>query len=132
MKIKHLSLALVGLALFSVLASPTFACRCRKPGRSPGWWKHQFNAYLEDKGKPHVSWSRLETWTESINATWDDGPPSFYGYPLPPVTSLDYNNDGSFTTDDAYGIFNDIDWNHLWTQLANWYNWASGRRPYWG
>ena len=132
MKIRYLCLILLGIALASTLASPALACRCKKPGRSPGWWKHQFNAYLEDKGQPHVSWSRLETWTERIDSYWGIDPPGFYGYRLPPVSSLDYNNDGSFTTDDTYSIFNDTDWNHMWTRLANWYNWASGRTPYWG
>jgi hypothetical protein len=132
MKIKHLSLILVGITFFAVLSTPAFACRCRKPGRSPGWWKHQFQAYYEIKGKPHVTWGQILGWTAEIDDYYGFSPPGFYGYPLPPVSSLDYDSDGDFDTDDAMNIFNDVDWNHLWTQLANWYNWASGRLPYWG
>ena len=132
MRTKSFILLIVGIALISTFALPASACRCRKPGRSPGWWKHQFNAYIEDKGKPHVSWAQLEAWAGEIDAYYGDSPPWFFGYPLPPVDSLDYDEDGHFTTDDAYDIFNDIDWNHSWTPLANWFNWAAGRRPYWG
>lgn len=130
MKIKHLCLVLVGVALISVMAFPAQAC-WKKPGKSPGWWKHQFNAHIEGKGKPHVSWGVLENLTIMINWYYGVDPPYFFGYPLPPVSSLDYDGDGTFTTDDAYDIFNDTNWNHMWTPLANWYNWVSGRRPYW-
>jgi hypothetical protein len=129
---RHLCLILAAIALVSVVVSPALACECRKPGRSPGWWKHQFKAYYEDKGKSHVSWNRLVRWTARIDSYWNLDPPRFFGYPLPRVNSLDYDGDGSFTTDDAHGIFNDTNWNHMWTRLANWYNWAAGRRPYWG
>jgi hypothetical protein len=129
-KIRHLCLILAAIALVSIVVSPALACECRKPGRSPGWWKHQFKAHIEGKGKPHVRWSTLVFWTGKIDARAT--PPWFFGYPLPPVDSLDYDGDGSFTTDDAHGIFNDTNWNHMWTQLANWYNWAADRRPYWG
>lgn len=130
MKIKHLCLVLVGVALISIMASPVLA-HWKKPGMSPGWWKHQFNAHFEGKGKPHVSWAQLEAWTARIDSSYSLPPPPFFGYPLPPVSSLDYDGDGMFTTHDAYSIFNDQDWNHMWTPLANWFNWASGRGPYW-
>ncbi len=130
MKAKSLFFVLVAVALISMMALPAEACH-RKPGRSPGWWKHQFKAHIEDKGKPHVAWSTLVFWTGKIDAYYGDTPPWFFGYPLPPVDSLDYDGDGVFTTDDAHNIFDDTNWNHMWTRLANWYNWASGRRPYW-
>jgi hypothetical protein len=132
MKIRHICIIALCIALTTMMASPVLACRCRKPGRSPGWWKHQINAHLEDKGKPHVSLSTLEDWAVRIDEYFGISPPWFYGYPLPTVDQLDYNNDGEFTVDDAYGIFSDTDWNHMWTHLANWFNWAANRRPYWG
>jgi hypothetical protein len=115
-----------------MMATPVMACRCRRPGKSPGWWKHQFKAHIEDKGKPHVSWGSLEGWAEEIDDFWGEDPPWFFGYNLPWVHLLDYDNDGDFATDDAYGIFTDTDWNYMWTRLANWFNQVSGRRPYWG
>ena len=130
MKIRHLCLALVAVALISVMASPVLA-HWKKPGMSPGWWKHQFNAHFEGKGKPHLSWGLLYNLTIMINWYYGEDPPYFFGYNLPPVSSLDYNGDGIFEMEDAYNIFNDRDWNHMWTPLANWYNWASGRGPYW-
>lgn len=111
--------------------SVTIPCEEKPAGKSPGWWKHQFLAFYEGKGGPHVTWADLVAWTEDIDAYYSNGEPSFYGYDLPPVSSLDYDGIGGFTTDDAYRIFKDKSWNHLWTPLANWYNWASGFGPYW-
>jgi hypothetical protein len=100
-------------------------------GKSPGWWKHQFNAHIEGKGRPQLSWDALENLTIMINWYYGLDPPYFFDYPLPLVSSLDYDGDGTFTTDDAYHIFNDRAWNHLWTPLANWFNWAFGLGPWW-
>ena len=132
MKIRHICIIALCVALVAMMTTPVLACRSRKPGRSPGWWKHQFKAHFEDKGKPHVSLDTLEEWADRIDAYWGISPPGFFGYPLPWVNQLEYDVDGDFTVEDAIGIFTDTDWNHMWTHLANWFNWASNRRPYWG
>jgi hypothetical protein len=132
MKIRHICLITLCVALVAMMATPVMACRCRRPGKSPGWWKHQFKAHFEDKGKPHVSWGQLGFWADEIDEFMGEDPPWFFGYPLPRVTDLDYDEDGEFTRGDAYNIFTDTDWNHMWTPLANWFNKVSGRRPYWG
>lgn len=105
-------------------------CEEKPGGKSPGWWKHQFIAHVEGRGKPHLSWSILYNLTLMINSYYGLPPPPFDSYPLLPVSSFDYDSDGIFTTDDAYNIF-DTNWNHLQTELANWYNWAYGLGPYW-
>jgi hypothetical protein len=110
--------------------SVTIPCEEKPAGKSPGWWKHQFLAHIEGKGNPQLSWSTLVDLTAMIDAYYGLPPPPFFGYPLPPVSSLDYDMDGDFDTTDAYLIFTDTAWNHLWTPLANWYNWAYGLGPY--
>jgi hypothetical protein len=109
---------------------PVFIYETAPPesGHSPGYWKHQFNAYFEGKGKAQETWADLELWTGMIDAYYGIDPPYFYGYPLPPVSSFDYDLDGTFEMSDAYEVFN-----HNaphWLGLANWYNWASGSGPY--
>lgn len=99
-------------------------------GHSPGYWKHQFNAYYEGKGNPQEAWGDLESYTGKINAYYGSTPPYFEGYPLPPVSSFDHNNDGAFGTEDAHYMFTDSEHHTLWLGLANWYNWASGLGPY--
>jgi len=99
-------------------------------GYSPGYWKHQFKAHIDGKGKPHHSWEELELWTADIDAYYGIDPPIFDGYELIPVDMLDYDGDGHFTTDDAYNVFTDVTYNHYRVPLANWYNWASGNPPY--
>src|SRR3972149_4416526 len=110
--------------------SVTIPCEERPAGKSPGWWKHQFLAYIEGKGKPQLSWSTLVDLTAMIDGYYGLTPPPLFGYPLPPVSSLDYDGNGVFTTGDAYNIFTHNSWNSLWTPLANWYNWAYGLAPY--
>jgi len=97
-------------------------------GHSPGYWKHQFNAYFAGKGKPQETLADLVLWTGMIDAYYGIDPPDFYGYPLPPVSSFDFDGDGTFETSDAYKIFNHK--GAEWLGLANWYNWASGSGPY--
>jgi len=99
-------------------------------GESPGYWKHQFLAYIDGKGKPQETWADLVDWTADIDAYYSNAPPDFYGYALPPVSSLDIDSSGTFTTVDAYNIFKDKAWKELWIGLANWYNWAAGLGPY--
>ena len=100
-------------------------------GKSPGYWGHQFKAYYEDKGQPHHSWEELVAWTQDIDGYYGIDPPDFNGYELPPVSSLDTDSNGVFTTYDAYIIFtNKRQWKDVWIGLANWYNWAAGFPPY--
>jgi len=100
-------------------------------GKSPGYWGHQFLAYYEGKGKPHHTWAELLEWTGDIDDYYGLPPPEFDGYALPPVSAMDTDGDGVFTTWDAYTIFtNKKDWKAVWIGAANWYNWAAGFPPY--
>lgn len=99
-------------------------------GHSPGYWKHQFNAYFEGKGKAQETWEKLELYTGKIDAYYDSTPPYFLDCPLPTASLLDLNNDSRFGMDDAHMTFTDATHNELWLGLANWYNWASGLKPY--
>lgn len=99
-------------------------------GHSPGYWKHQFNAYFEGKGNAQETLANLELYTGKISAYYGSATPYFDGCPLPPVSSLDCNNDGTFGTDDAHNVFTDVNHKTLWLGLSNWYNWASGLGPY--
>lgn len=96
-------------------------------GNSPGYWKHQFRAYIDGKGKPQETWDDLVMWTGEIDAAAKTPPTP---WDLPPIGSIDYDGDGTFTTDDAYNIFTDKTWKELWIPVANWYNWAAGLEPY--
>jgi len=120
MKIKHLSLIAFGIALIFLAISPALACvpPPPPPGYTPGYWRHQFNAYIDGKGSPQETWGNLVTWTAMIDAV-----AKYYSF----IGLIDYDHNGTFTTDDAHNIFNDQTWNYLWTPLANLYNLASGR-----
>lgn len=126
MKIKHLCFVVFGIALISTIASPVLAW---PPGHSPGYWKHQFRATYLGKGKAQETQADLEMWTLDINTYYGVTPPTYEGYTLTPVSSLDYEPDGDFDIDDVLGIFNDPAWNHMWTPLANWYNYKAGLAP---
>jgi len=101
-------------------------------GKSPGYWKHEFNAYADvivgarPKGSPHETWADLVFWTAKIDSASRLTPTPWN---LPPLALIDYNGDGTFTTLDAYNIFNagrsDPAFK-MWLPLANWYNWAAG------
>lgn len=97
-------------------------------GHTPGYWRHQFNAHIDGKGKPQESWANLFMWTAMIDSESRSSPTP---WGLPSLTEIDYDGDGTFTTDDAHNIFNTKkdSWNYMWTPLANWYNWAAGLPP---
>jgi len=100
-------------------------------GKSPGYWGHQFLAHYEGKGNPHHTWAELMEWTGDIDDYYGLPPPEFDGYVLPPVSAMDTDGDGVFTTFDAYTIFdNKKDWKAVWIGCANWFNWAAGFAVY--
>ena len=128
MKGKHFSLLLL-ITLLASLVTPALAC---PPGRSPGWWKHQFRAIYEGKGKPHISKETLETGISELNADWFSVTwgPSWDGYTLPALANFDYDDEGDFDKDDVLAIWGDTSWNDLWIPLANYFNYIAGLAPY--
>lgn len=104
-------------------------------GLSPGYWKKAFNAFADliagkkPKGTIKETWADLVTWTGQIDGASRSLPTP---WDLPPLAEIDYDGDGTFEMEDAYNIFNDHGkpWNQRWIDVANWYNWASGRSPY--
>jgi len=134
MKIKHLCLIVLGIALISILASPVLGWDIE--GLSPGYWKGQTRRYV-DKGPnaPSVHHD-MAALTADINEWWTmhgDDLPTVEGYDayLVPVSQLDVIDDDTFTIEDAYAIFApNSPWKNLWKPLANWYNYVMGWLPY--
>jgi len=122
---------LLGIAAFLMLSIAVLPVLAWPPGYSPGYWKHQINAWIDDKGRPQITYDQLMSYTASIDSYYGVVPAPYYeGYQLWPVSEFDYNSDGAFTIEDAYNIFNDHTWNYKWTPLANWYNYVAGLAPW--
>jgi len=117
---------LTGLALLLIVIPLVFSngdpdpppC---EPGYSPGFWKHQLKAHYNDRGHIHVPFAIMETFAADIDSELKS---------LGEVDDFDYDEDGSFTTMDTFLAFTDPTWNHKWTPLGNWFNWAAGYAPY--
>lgn len=124
--VKHtLGSTIAALLAVFILAFPVLACL--PPGESPGYWKHQVVAYVEEQGAIHEP--DIVGLTAEINYYWSLGPPLPWPW-LPMVP--DTNGDGVFTIMDAYAIFTDKAYKTYWLALADYYNGVSGRAPYSG
>lgn len=77
-----LAVALVAMLVSSV--SACYYCKCRKPGLSPGFWKHNVGVYLgispgsysDPEGSPVVSQATMGDWLAGLGldlqALYDD------------------------------------------------------------
>ncbi len=122
--IKRILLVIPALLLISLLITevaanggcppPPLPPPC-KPGRSPGYWKHNVRIHVEDgpasySGDPHETDQTMEEYETLIQ---------IYFYP-------------GFTLEMANMIFQNNQYKSLWLPLANAFNAASGRAPYSG
>ncbi len=124
MRLNKIALGLAALTLIVLMVPFVFANGVPpppEPGYSLGYWKHQLKAHYNGRGHMQVSWEDMEDYACAID--WELKS-------LGQIEEFDYDGDGDFTTWDAYLAFNDPSWNHKWTPIANWFNWAAGYAPY--
>jgi len=113
MKLKKPLLALTFLAVIALFVNTAYACCYCKPGRSPGYWKHNVNVYC-------------------------GGPGSYSGDPKETASSMEYYEariaalHPGFTLEWANERFQDNQYKSMWLTIANWFNRAAGRSPYRG
>jgi hypothetical protein len=110
---KKIVLGVVAFALIALMVSSASACYCRKPGKSPGYWKHNVSVYVNGvgsySGTPHETDAKMEYYEARIQTRF-----------------------AWFTLEWANSIFQDNQYQDQWLWLANLFNWAAGRAPYYG
>jgi hypothetical protein len=107
-----LVVTLIAMLVSSVSAGCFHRC-CRKPGKSPGYWKHNVKVYVEDQGS--YSGTPKET----------DWKMEYYEGRIQDLPGL-----SEFSLEGANEIFQDNANKDMWLWLANLFNWAAGRAPY--
>jgi hypothetical protein len=115
MRFRKILVGVLGIALLAMLVSSVSAgcyhrCYC-KPGKSPGYWKHNVRVYVEDQGSysgtPKETDWKMEYYESRIQSR----------YPW-------------FTLEWANERFQNNQYKDVWLWLANLFNWAAGRAPY--
>ena len=116
---------MISSAYACVLVPKPCFCGCRKPGFTPGFWKHNLRVYLRETNGKYSAFSR-------------DGRYPYYfdaGTKLTDDIMDDLMDDinsviGPFTPEEFLAFLNEKGWSANRINTANWFNKVAGYGPF--